>query len=703
MNARLILSLVVIVVLLTNVGGATAHVGAPAPAAPQAAIGTGFTYQGQIDSNGSSINGTCDFQFTLYDGSTGGTQIGATQTSNSVNVTNGLFTVSLDFGSNAFNGDARWLEMAARCPAGGGGYTTLTPRQSLAPAPYALALPGLYTQQNMTSTNIIGGFSRNNVAPGVTGATIGGGGANSLLNTISKDFGTIGGGSGNTVAGPYGTIGGGILNGASGNYSTIGGGLNSNATGNVATVSGGQHNSAANAIATVGGGFTNAANGYASTISGGENNTASGTDTTVGGGYRNSASGLAATVGGGKSVSAAGAYGTVPGGAGNAASGDFSFAAGDRARANHQGAFVWADSTNADINSSGNDQFIVRANGGMWVGQATTDYTPTIGANVMISTSTGAYLSSDGTWVNSRPSKTPQQIAMLKWYTAISTTQTNFPVAWEPVGIAFDGTNMWVANQNTQAVSVIRISDGATVGYYPMNVPGFLAYDGANMWITNYTANTVSVLRARDGFRVMTPTVGTNPGGIAFDGTNMWIVNTIDNTVSVLRASDGFHVMTPTVGVNPSNIAYDGTNMWVTNHGGNYGNTVSVLRASDGFNVMTPTVGSWGAGPAGIAFDGVNMWVANFGGGGGNTVSVLRASDGVTLKTITVGTGARGLAFDGTNMWVSHNSLNTVSVLRASDGTLVSTVTAGSRPWEIAFDGANMWITNLGDGTVSKR
>jgi len=57
-------------------------------------------------------------------------------------VSNGLFTVPLDFGSAAFTGDARWLEVAVRCPAGSGSYTTLTPRQPLTAAPYALYAKG---------------------------------------------------------------------------------------------------------------------------------------------------------------------------------------------------------------------------------------------------------------------------------------------------------------------------------------------------------------------------------------------------------------------------------------------------------------------------------------------------------------------------------------------------------------------------------
>ena len=35
----------------------------------------------------------------------------------------------IQLGAEAFNGDARWIAIKVRCPAGSGGYTELTPRQ----------------------------------------------------------------------------------------------------------------------------------------------------------------------------------------------------------------------------------------------------------------------------------------------------------------------------------------------------------------------------------------------------------------------------------------------------------------------------------------------------------------------------------------------------------------------------------------------
>lgn len=119
-------------------------------APPAFALGTAFTYQGQLQQGGAPANGPCDFQFGLWDalGSgappTGGTQIGTTQTKSAVNVSNGVFTLPLDFGAAAFSSASdRWLHIAVRCPAGSGSYQALAPRQPLTPVPFALFANGV--------------------------------------------------------------------------------------------------------------------------------------------------------------------------------------------------------------------------------------------------------------------------------------------------------------------------------------------------------------------------------------------------------------------------------------------------------------------------------------------------------------------------------------------------------------------------------
>src|SRR5947207_14822516 len=90
-----------------------------------------FTYQGRLLDGGNAAVGTYDLQFSLWNLATGGATIGIPQTNSSVNISNGLFTVVLDFGPGAFTGAARWLEIGVRTNGSVGPYTTLSPRQQL--------------------------------------------------------------------------------------------------------------------------------------------------------------------------------------------------------------------------------------------------------------------------------------------------------------------------------------------------------------------------------------------------------------------------------------------------------------------------------------------------------------------------------------------------------------------------------------------
>jgi hypothetical protein len=404
-----------------------------------APLGTAFTYQGRLHDGVSPANGSYDLRFTIYDLANGGSPVSGALSNIALNVSNGLFTVPLDFGSGVFTGGERWLEIGVRAN-GGGSFTTLTPRQPLMPSPYALFAPNagaannavtantatvasgvannavtsagiapgqvvkslngltdaltLAAGANLTltlagqtltlaspddwhlggnagtapgthflgttddqplefkvnnqralrlerggsnSVNVIGGWLGNGVAPGVAGATVAGGGVGNWFgldytNRVAADFGTVSGGIGNTIQ-------------TNADSSTVGGGWRNTVQTHAA-------------YSTVGG-------GYGNTIQ------TSAEQATVGGGYANTIQPSAwyATIGGGRenTILPGAGFATIPGGRFNSAASD-AFAAGHRAKANHIGAFVWADSTAADFASTGNNQFLIRATGGVGVG-----------------------------------------------------------------------------------------------------------------------------------------------------------------------------------------------------------------------------------------------------------------------------------------------------------------------------------------------
>ncbi len=105
-------------------------------------ISSAFTYQGQLKRTGSPVNDTVNLTMTLWDRATEGNSIGLPDLRENVEVVNGLFSVQLDFGGESFNGNARWLQIVVRTSDGTS--ATLSPRQPLTAAPYALQTRGLF-------------------------------------------------------------------------------------------------------------------------------------------------------------------------------------------------------------------------------------------------------------------------------------------------------------------------------------------------------------------------------------------------------------------------------------------------------------------------------------------------------------------------------------------------------------------------------
>ncbi|MEA3397498.1 MAG: hypothetical protein U9R05_08555 [Chloroflexota bacterium] len=312
-------------------------------------LSSAFTYQGRLaDTAGAPIPGPCDLRFTLYESATGADQVGAPQTKSGVTLDNGYFDVALDFGATAFTGGGRFLKIEVDC---GSGYTALSPRVELTPAPYTFhavstgALHGRPVSDNAPANGEVLAWDGSSWMPttsgssnawsltGNSGATPGTNfvgtsdnqalqlhvnGARALrLEPHATSPNLIGGYGGNSVsAGVYGaTIGGGGMSGlpnrVTANFGTIGGGAYNTAGDEGSTVGGGAYNTTSGAMATVGGGAYNTADDYA-TVGGGTYNIAD-YYATVGGGSSNTADDYA-TVGGGMFNTADGRYATVPGG-----------------------------------------------------------------------------------------------------------------------------------------------------------------------------------------------------------------------------------------------------------------------------------------------------------------------------------------------------------------------------------------------------
>ena len=129
----------------------------PARAAP---MGSAYTYQGRLIEGDETDDGLYDFTFKLFDDPCTGTQQAGTVIIDDLDVIDGYFTVELDFGG-AFDGHARWLEIAVRPGASidGNDFLTLLPRQEVTPTPLAL-----YAQK-AEDANTVDGLHGKDLAP----------------------------------------------------------------------------------------------------------------------------------------------------------------------------------------------------------------------------------------------------------------------------------------------------------------------------------------------------------------------------------------------------------------------------------------------------------------------------------------------------------------------------------------------------------
>ena len=344
-----------------------------------------FTYRGDLLDEGTPADGRYDLQFTLYADREGRQPLTGHVDVTDVLVTDGAFSVALDLPDTGM--ETAWLQVAVRdadehaywplgeaepvalkgavCPAAwelGGNAGTLASSNFLGTTdaqPLVLRtanVPALRISPDSTvvsggalTASLVAGSRANVSFAAARGAVVAGGGA---VAAADPQFPSLAGP--NRVASAYTTVGGGSNNTAGDPTDADG------TTAAFAVVAGGSGNLASRLGAAVSGGVGNLASGDGSAVIGGGTNTASGANATVLGGSANCAGGQLSLAAGTRAKVRPGTDSGNPGTgcSGVGASGD---ANGD------EGSFVWADSQNANFLSTGPNQFLLRAAGGVGI------------------------------------------------------------------------------------------------------------------------------------------------------------------------------------------------------------------------------------------------------------------------------------------------------------------------------------------------
>ena len=331
-------------------------------------VDTAFSYQGQLKQNNVPVTGTANFIFSLWDAPTGGNQIGNyIESPSDYPVMDGLFTIELEFtptGGWIYDGTDLWMEVSVDYPSGSGTWETLAPRQHLTATPYASFATVATAAPWAGILDMPADF-----ADGVDDVGDG------LFWSLTGNAGTTAGTNflGTTDDEPLELH----VNGARAmrfepvdGYPNVIGGRSDNYA-------------SANALsATIGGGRLNSVHAWQATIGGGVGNEAHANNTTIAGGDYNVIGDVAAwaTISGGQQNEATQEYAMIPGGQQNFAGGEYCLAAGRRAKVRgpddvgggdtngDEGTFVWADATGDEFWSTGPNQFLIRATGGVGIG-----------------------------------------------------------------------------------------------------------------------------------------------------------------------------------------------------------------------------------------------------------------------------------------------------------------------------------------------
>jgi hypothetical protein len=230
----------------------------------------------------------------------------------------------------------------------------------------------------------------------------------------------------------------------------------------------------------------------------------------------------------------------------------------------------------------------------------------------------------------------------------------------EPVALATNGVDVWVADQdNTGASSITEFA--AATGKL-VRVINAAAYDfeqlqdvivnKSDVWVSSYDTNSVTEINAATGSLVRVLSGSTSkfdgPHGMAAQGHDLWITSTYVGTGSVTEVDTS-------------------TGAWV--------NTYSSSSPATGYEF---------GGPTAIAIKKPDAWVFSPQGGSGEhgALTGLKLSDGSAVAATSgtqynfneVPTTAGVVATNGKYVWITEKLDNTVAEFSATTGAFLQMI-----------------------------
>lgn len=283
-----------------------------------------------------------------------------------------------------------------------------------------------------------------------------------------------------------------------------------------------------------------------------------------------------------------------------------------------------------------------------------------------------------------------EEIKLMSQYITGSMTAGSFKH-----GIIFDGTYIWVTNNDSGNVLKINASTNSViatiaVGTYPWG----LCYDGTYVWVANSGSANISKIDMSTNSVIETVTVLSAPRHICYDGNFIWVTHVDDNYLLKINTSTNAIIATISVGIKTWGLCYDGNNIWVSNTSA--GN--NVLKIDTSTNTVIATI-ECGQTPWGICYDENNIWVTNVNSG---NISKINPVNNTIVATINVGSFPRGLCFDGTNLWVINQESKNITKINPYTNNVIATINTESDCFTICYDGSFIWIPDSISNIIQK-
>lgn len=139
-------------------------------------------------------------------------------------------------------------------------------------------------------------------------------------------------------------------------------------------------------------------------------------------------------------------------------------------------------------------------------------------------------------------------------------------------GIIYDGANIWVKDGSLSKLHKLDSNGLVLLTVEVGGGPSFPAFDGTNIWVPNSDSNTVSVVRATGSLAgTVLATLSVNgtsfPYSAAFDGERILVTNSSGDGVSLWKAADFTPIGSFSIGVYPRGACSDGLNFWISLYG----------------------------------------------------------------------------------------------------------------------------------------